>query len=82
MADAIVPAPPLPSQSSASALVRGDVTALPTVLLHLLGRGVIIGAGIAAVGGERDPKKLVTYGLGGSIAVELFVLIHELVNRP
>jgi hypothetical protein len=71
---------PLPSQSSAALLVSGDWSALPTVLLHLLGRGALIAVG-AGIAGERDPKSLARYGLAGSAAIELFVLAHELSNR-
>jgi len=75
------PAMPLPSQSSAAALVAGDITALPTVALHLAGRAALIGAGMAILAGERDPKRLIGGSLAGSAMIELFVLIHELVNR-
>jgi hypothetical protein len=75
-----VVANPLPSQASAAALVRGDWSALPTVLLHWLGRGALISVGCALVG-ERDPKRLALYGAAGSGLVELFVLAHELSNR-
>ncbi len=72
--------PPLPSQSSASALVRGDWSAAPTVALHIVGRAGIIAAGMAVVG-ERDAGRLTKNALAGSLAIELFVLIHELVNQ-
>lgn len=72
---------PLPSQSSAAALVSGEMTALPVVALHVLGRGAIIAAGLAVVG-ERDPKRLTVGALAGSAAIEVFVLVHELLNRP
>lgn len=71
---------PLPSQSSAAALVAGDMTAAPIVVFHLLGRAAIIAAGMA-VAGERDAKRLVVSSLAGSTAIELFVLIHELTNQ-
>lgn len=74
--------PPLPSQSSAAALVSGDFSALPTVALHLAGRGAIIGLGVAVFSGERDVGRLVKVGLAGSAAIELFVLLHELTHRP
>jgi len=72
--------PPLPSQSSAAALVRGDWSAAPTVALHIVGRAGIVAAGMACVG-ERDASRLVRNALAGSLAIELFVLIHELVNQ-
>jgi hypothetical protein len=71
---------PLPSQSSAAALVGGDITAAPTVVFHLLGRAAIIAAGMG-IAGERDAKRLVVGSLAGSTAIELFVLIHELTNQ-
>ncbi len=80
MADVVRQGVPLPSQSSAAALVSGDMTALPTVLLHLLGRAGIIAVG-ALVVGERDAKTIAKASLAGSAAIELFVLIHELANR-
>jgi hypothetical protein len=72
---------PLPSQSSAAALVAGDWSAAPTVVLHLLGRSALIAAGLAAVG-ARDPKILIGGSLAGSTVIELFVLLHELTNAP
>ena len=72
---------PLPSQSSAAALVRGDLTALPTVALHLLGRGAIISVAVALFGIERDVVKLAKIGLAGSAGIEGFVLLHELTHR-
>lgn len=84
MAANLVPTPgpgsPLPSQSSAAQLVTGDLTALPTVALHVLGRAALIGVG-QAVFGERDPRRLVGGSLAGSAVIELFVLIHELTNK-
>jgi hypothetical protein len=71
---------PLPSQSSAAALVAGDWTAAPTVGLHLLGRAALIGIGMALVG-VREPKPLIGGSLAGSAIIELFVLIHELTNQ-
>jgi hypothetical protein len=79
---ATVSTPPLPSQSSASALLAGDIGALPMVGLHLLGRAALIGAGIALLTGERDGARLVKSSLAGAAMIELFVFIHELTNRP
>lgn len=82
MADLVQPpAVPLPSQSSAAQLVSGDLQALPTVALHVAGRALLIGVG-QAIFGQRDPKVLVGGSLAGSAVIELFVLIHELTNRP
>ena len=75
------PEVPLPSQSSAARLVSGDLTALPTVALHVAGRGVLIAAGMALLTAERDPQRLVGGALAGSAMIEVFVLMHELLNR-
>lgn len=68
---------PLPSQSSAAALVRGDISALPIVAAHVAGRAAIIGAAMALFG-ERDPRRFVGGSLAGSFGIECFVLAHEL----
>ena len=73
-------ATPLPSQTSASALVKGDLTALPTVILHLVGRAAIIGTAMA-VFGERDPKRYVGGALAGALGIEVFVVLHELFQQ-
>lgn len=80
MEDIVSTGTPLPSQSSAAALVAGDLTALPTVALHLVGRAALIAAGMA-IFGERDPKRLVGGSLAGASMIEVFVLIHELTNQ-
>jgi len=75
---------PLPSQSSAAALVAGDWTAAPTVVLHLVGRAALIGTGLAlvdAIAGKSDGKRMIAGSLAGSALIELFVLIHELTNQ-
>lgn len=71
---------PLPSQSSAAALVGGDVTALPMVMLHLVGRAALIGTGLA-IAGERDAARAIKYSLAGATVIEVFVVLHEVVNR-
>lgn len=82
MADLVAkPSPPLPSQSSAAALVSGDFSAAPMVALHLVGRAALIGFGMGLLMRERDPKRLIGGSLAGSAMIELFVLIHELANR-
>jgi hypothetical protein len=62
-------------------LVSGDFTALPTVALHVVGRAALIAGGMAILASERDPKRLVGGALAGSAMIELFVLIHELMQR-
>lgn len=73
-------ATPLPSQTSAASLVQGDLSALPTVVLHLVGRAAIIGSAMA-VFGERDPKRYVGGALAGALGIEVFVLLHELFQQ-
>lgn len=84
MADtlATVPTQPLPSQSSAAALLSGDLGALPMVGAHLLGRAALIGAGIALLTGERDGMRILKSSLAGAAMIEVFVFVHELTNRP
>jgi hypothetical protein len=72
---------PLPSQVGAAALLSGDLSAAPTVALHLLGRAALIALGMAVVG-EREPRRLIGGSLAGSVVIECFVLAHELTNRP
>lgn len=68
----------LPSAQSAAALVRGEVKALPTVLLHTAGRAALIGIGLAVIG-ER--KHIVRNAVAGAVAVEVFVLGYQYVKR-
>ena len=79
---ATTPNRPLPSQSSAAALVGGELGALPMLAIHVIGRAAIIGAGIALLTQERDGVRILKSSLAGSATIELFVLLHELLNRP
>ncbi len=47
--------------------------------MHALARGALIGAGAAVLGVPE--KHWVRAGIGGTLAVEAFVLIHELLNK-
>ncbi len=69
----------LPSASSAEALVAGDVGALPRVALHMGGRAVLVGTGLA-VAGFRG-RKLVVGALAGAAAIEAFVLLYAWWKR-
>jgi hypothetical protein len=69
----------LPSQDSARALVQGVPGAWLQVALHAAARGALIGAGAAAAG--LPQKYWVRAAVGGTLAVELFVLMYELANR-
>jgi hypothetical protein len=77
----LTPGTPLPSQSSAAALVSGDLSAAPMVAMHLLGRAALIAAGLAIIPAARKPEILVGGSLLGSGVIELFVLLHELTNQ-
>ncbi len=64
----------LPSAISACDIARGDWSSLPRVIGHTVGRAVLIALGILAAG-ERDPAKLIRYGLGSAVAIEVFAII-------
>ena len=61
----------LPSGSSASALLAGDIGMLPKVIGYTLVRGALIGAGML-VAGER--KHVVRNAFAGTLAIEAFVI--------
>lgn len=63
--------PALPSASSALALARGEVGALPLVVCHTALRAGIIGAGLYVSGQRRN---LVRTAMVSSLAIEAFVL--------
>lgn len=69
----------LPSASSAEALVRGEPGALPRVLVHSAGRALLVGLGLALVGFRG--KDLVKGAVGGSLAIEGFVLAYALAKE-
>jgi hypothetical protein len=69
----------LPSQQSAAALVAGQPGALLRVLLDAGGRAALIGIGLLVL---KVPDKYVVRGaLGGTLAIEAFVLAHEWMQR-
>ena len=63
---------PLPSSDSAKALVSGDLSALPTAALHMVGRGLLLGARMAVAG--LDSKTAFRASVAGAVAIELFAL--------
>lgn len=69
----------LPSGDSAEALVRGDVSAIPTVLFHTLGRAGLIGVSMAVAGMPVD-RKLVKYAAASAVGIEAFVLVWSWWN--
>lgn len=71
---------PLPSQKGAAALVAGDLSALPLVGAQLVGRAALVAIGMA-VAGVRKPDQLIGGSLAASAVIELFVIVHELVQQ-
>lgn len=69
----------LPSQQSAAALVAGQPGAWLQVSMHAAARGALIGLGAALLGVPE--KYWVRAGVGGTLAVEVFVLVHEWVQK-
>jgi len=69
---------PLPSMSSAQALVDGIPGALPRVLAHTFGRACIIGAGLF-ISGFRG-KDLMRGSIAGAAAIETFVVLYLKFN--
>lgn len=69
----------LPSQQSAQALALGVDGAWLQVALHTGARAFLIGAGAAALGVPE--KYWVKAAVGGSVAIEVFVLAHELWSK-
>lgn len=63
----------LPSGRSAIDFVDGKPWAFARMGLHTVGRAGLIGLGLYAAG-DRD-KRLCLHALGGSLAIETFVLI-------
>lgn len=61
----------LPSATSACELAYGVPGAGPRVVAHMLGRALLIGAGLYAAG-ER--KRLARYSLSVSLAIEVFAI--------
>jgi len=74
MAEATLCPEPLPSAAAAGKLVRGDLSALPAVMLTTAMRAGLIGVGML-LAGEREhvPRN----AIGGALAIEAFVLGWE-----
>ena len=68
----------LPSWAPARALVRGDWNAVFPVITMVLGRSVLLGAGMY-LAGERE--KIVEQSLAGSMALELSVLLKASMEK-
>jgi hypothetical protein len=69
---------PLPSQQSAHLLIHGEPLAIPLVLAHAAGRGALIFIGGLVLGARG--QNLTRAAVGGAIAIELMVLVHELTG--
>lgn len=69
----------LPSEQSAKALVAGQDGAWLQALLHMGGRAFLVGAGAAAAG--VPSKYLVKTAVGGTIAIEAFVIAYAYWTR-
>jgi hypothetical protein len=69
----------LPSQQSAAALVAGQPGAALQVALDAGGRAALIAVGLLVL---KVPDKYVVRGaIGGTLAIEAFVLAHEWLQR-
>lgn len=64
---------PLPSSDSAAALVAGDPGALPTAFGHMVGRGVLLAAGMLLLTDLPRPT-VVKAATAGTLAIEVFAL--------
>lgn len=64
---------PLPSSDSAAALVAGDPGALPTAFGHMVGRGVLLAAGMMLLTDLPRPT-VVKAATAGTLAIEAFAL--------
>lgn len=69
---------PLPSASSARALVRGEASAIPLVLAHLALRAGLIAMGMYAVGVRQN---ILRASIGGAVGIEAFVLTWEYMQK-
>jgi len=70
----------LPSSRSAIDLVEGKPGAFWRASGHTLLRSALIGGGMYAIGGDRNPH-LWTRALGAGVAIELFAIGWVLVHR-
>ena len=71
--------PLLPSAGHASRLMNGELVAVPLVALDVLMRAALIGGGMY-LAGARD--KVPRYAIGGSLAIETFVLAYLALTKP
>ena len=62
----------LPSSNSAAALVSGDLSALPVVGAHLVGRGALLWTGMRLAG--LDAPAATRAAVAGTVSIEFFAL--------
>lgn len=70
----------LPSATSACRLMSGDTSAVPSVILHTLGRALLIAAGIT-MAGERDMQRVGRHAIGAALAIEVFALTWAAMHQ-
>jgi hypothetical protein len=63
----------LPSGDSACALMSGDISALPRVAFHTLGRSALIAIGVY-LAGVRKPSRVAAIALCSALTIEVFAL--------
>jgi len=63
----------LPSGDSACALMSGDVSALPRVAFHTVGRSALIAIGVY-LAGVRKPSRIAAIALCSALTIEVFAL--------
>lgn len=68
----------LPSSSSALKLADGNMNAIPEAALHMVGRALLIGGGLYAVGQRKDLAKL---SLGAAVAIEIFAIAYFVATK-
>lgn len=67
--------PTLPSAGSALGVLRGEPGAIPKMILHFIGRSLIVGIGVLVASGG-DAVAAFKYGLAGAASIEVFILIY------
>ena len=71
--------PLLPSAGHAERLVNGEAAAIPLIAFDIVLRAALIGTGMYVLGARKD---VVKHALGGSLAVEAFVLTYIVATKP
>jgi len=71
----------LPSSESATRLLAGDVTVLPLFVRDFVGRAAIVATGLW-LAGDHEPRTLARHAIGGSLAIEAWVLGYRAWEMP